>query len=98
MTITERVVALESRNIGFELVMKALEAKDTETGHAVQLLTESIRDPETGLIVQVRELRTEMKNDRRRLVLGIGVLIGLAQLTAPYLPAIGRIVLGLPTP
>lgn len=47
------------------LADKALEKSDGALVASVDELTKAIKDPETGLIVGLREFRTEVRNDRK---------------------------------
>jgi hypothetical protein len=89
-TLTERVEALEKRNVAYDILLEALNRNDTSTSHALEALTAAVKDPETGLIVQFNQFRSEIREQRRadrRVILAfLGGLVILVNLVQPYVP------------
>jgi len=59
-----RVRALEERAIADDGLHRNLVLADSQTAIAVEKLTASINDPRSGLIVELDQLRAEIKADR----------------------------------
>jgi hypothetical protein len=63
--VEDQQAAAHGDHEALKLADKALEVADSRTASAVDELTKAINHPETGLIVGLREFRSEVRNDRK---------------------------------
>ncbi len=84
-----RLTTLERRDIVSEELHKHLEQSDAMLTSTVGVLSDAINNPKTGLIVELRELRRDLKQDRKVVLAAVGIILGtITTITSVFAPAI----------
>lgn len=94
-SLDRRLRAIEERDIADDALHRQLLATDTETAKAVHELTETIRHPRDGLIVELDKFRAEVIADRqafRAWIRGatfiVSIVFAIFSVLAPWLRAL----------
>lgn len=94
MNEMERRVSGLGQTVETELPRAA--AEHEELRGALKRLGDTIRDPESGLIVQFADLRREQRRLRRDLIAILSGVVLVAQIAAPFVHDLLRATLRLP--